>query len=123
LILADQIRGDLAARFGPSLRARTTEEITTDLHVKEVLGADHFEPLIRLLSVADQLKFAALPEYGDEQAIHDEVAAWTTLRGSLTARLSVQPEWCGTSCAPTAGEPKSCNMSGCSESGKRRIMV
>jgi hypothetical protein len=76
LNLAGQVREDLVARFGSSLRARTTEEIAADLHVKEVLGVEHFEPVIRLLALADHCKFAASPENGDPQSLLDEIAAW-----------------------------------------------
>lgn len=92
LILADQIRDDLAARFGPSLRARTTEEIAADLQVKEVLGAEYFEPLIRLLSLADHRKFAALPENGDRQSLLDEISGWEALRTDLAARFAAKPQ-------------------------------
>ncbi len=92
LNLAAQIREDLVARFGPSLRTRTTEEIAADLHVKEVLGAEHFEPLIRLLARADRCKFAALPENSDQQSLLNEIAAWEALRSGLMARLTAKPQ-------------------------------
>ena len=92
LNLAGQIREDLAARFGPSFRARTTQEIAADLEVKEVIGVEHLEPMIRLLSLADHCKFAALPENGDQQTLGDEISAWTALRTDLVARLAAKPQ-------------------------------
>ncbi|MBV8487871.1 MAG: hypothetical protein JO161_06295 [Planctomycetaceae bacterium] len=92
LNLACQIREDLAARFGPSLRAQTTQEIAADLEVKEVLGVEHFEPMICLLALADRVKFATLPENGDEESILDEISAWEALRVSLMARLAAKPQ-------------------------------
>ncbi len=91
LNLAGQIREDLAARFGPSLRARTTQEIAADLEVREVLGVEHLEPMIRLLYLADYCKFAALPENGEQQALDGEISAWTALRTDLVARLAAKP--------------------------------
>jgi hypothetical protein len=92
LNLAGQIREDLAARFGPSFRARTTQEIAADLEVKEVLGVEHLEPVIRLLSLADYCKFAALPENGEQQTLDSEISAWTALRTDLVARLAAKPQ-------------------------------
>jgi hypothetical protein len=92
LDLAGQIREDLVARFGPSLRAHTTEEIAADLQVKEVLGVEHLEPVIRLLALADRCKFAAPPENGDQQSIRDQIWAWEALRSGLIARLAAKPQ-------------------------------
>jgi hypothetical protein len=92
LNLAGQIREDLVARFGPSLRALTTEEVAADLQVKEVLGVEHLEPLIRLLTLADRCKFSAVPENGDQQSILEEISAWEALHGGLMARLAAKPQ-------------------------------
>jgi hypothetical protein len=92
LNLACQIREDLVARFGPSFRTRTTEEIAADPHLKEVLGIEHFEPMIHLLARADHRRFADVPENGDQQTLLDEIAAWEALRGGLIARLTAMPK-------------------------------
>lgn len=92
LNLACQIRDDLAARFGPSLRAQTTQEIAADLEVKEVLGVEHFELVIRLLTLADYYKFAALSENSDQQAIREAISAWKAVRNGLMARLAAKPQ-------------------------------
>ncbi|HMF38799.1 MAG TPA: hypothetical protein VKF17_19345 [Isosphaeraceae bacterium] len=86
LSLAVQARETLATRFGPSLRARTTEEISNDAVVKEGLGDDHFASLIRLLSTADHWKFASPPENGQTASLLEELSHWSAWQGSLPSR-------------------------------------
>jgi hypothetical protein len=86
--LAVQARETLATRFGPSLRARTTEEISTDSAVKEALGDDHFASLIRLLSTADHRKFASRPENGQTESLLEQLRQWSAWQGALSGRPS-----------------------------------
>jgi len=86
LSLAVQARETLATRFGPSLRARTTEEIASDPQVKEALGDDHFASLIRLLSTADHWKFASPPENGQTASLLEELPHWSAWQGTLPSR-------------------------------------
>jgi hypothetical protein len=86
LSLAVQARETLATRFGPSLRARTTEEISNDAVVKEALGDDHFQSLIRLLSTADHWKFASAPENGQTESLLEELPHWSAWQGTLPSR-------------------------------------
>jgi LPXTG-motif cell wall-anchored protein len=86
LSLAIQARETLATRFGPFLRARTTEEISSDAVVKEALGDDHFESLIRLLSTADLWKFASPPENGQTESLLEELPHWSVWQGTLPSR-------------------------------------
>jgi len=86
LSLAVQARETLATRFGPSLRARTTEEISSDSAVKEALGDDHFASLIRLLATADRWKFASPPENGQTEALLDELPLWSAWQETLPSR-------------------------------------
>ena len=86
LSLAVQARETLATRFGPSLRARTTEEISNDAVVKEALGDDHFASLIRLLSTADHWKFASPPENGQTASLLEELPHWSAWQGTLPSR-------------------------------------
>jgi len=88
LSLAVRARETLATRFGPSLRARTTEEIAADTQVKEALGNDHFESLIRLLSTADHWKFASPPENGQTESLLEELPHWSAWQGTLPSRPS-----------------------------------
>ncbi len=86
LSLAVQARETLVTRFGPSLRARTTEEISNDAVVKEALGDDHFASLIRLLSTADHWKFASPPENGHAEPLIEELPHWSAWQGTLPSR-------------------------------------
>jgi len=86
LSLAIQARETLATRFGPSLRARTTEEISSDALVKEALGDDHFASLIRLLATADRWKFASPPENGQTESLLEELPQWSAWQGTLPSR-------------------------------------
>jgi hypothetical protein len=86
LSLAVQARETLATRFGPSLRARTTEEISNDAVVKKALGDDHFASLIRLLATADHWKFASPPENGQTTSLLEELPHWSAWQGSLPSR-------------------------------------
>jgi len=86
LSLAVQARETLATRFGPSLRARTTEEISCDTVVKEALGDEHFASLIRLLSTADRWKFASPPENGQTESLLEELPHWLAWQGTLPIR-------------------------------------
>lgn len=86
LSLASQIRETLTTRFGASIRARTTEEISTDAVVKEALGDDHFESLIRLLSTADHWKFASAPENGQTESLLESLPHWSAWQTTLPSR-------------------------------------
>jgi hypothetical protein len=83
LSLASQVRQTLIARFGQSMRARTTEEIAADVVVKEALGDERFEPLIRLLAGADRWKFAPPSANGQLDRLGEEISAWKVLITAL----------------------------------------
>ena len=76
LSLAASVREALAARFGPSLRARTTEEIAADAAIREALGEGNLEPLTRLLITADRWKFASEPGNGREASLLGDLSDW-----------------------------------------------
>jgi hypothetical protein len=86
LSLAVQARETLATRFGPALRARTTEEISSDAVVKEALGEEHFASLIRLLSTADHWKFASPPENGQTESLLAELPHWSAWQSTVPSR-------------------------------------
>lgn len=79
LALCDRLRAELAAKLGPTLRARTTEELATDPRVAELLG-DHLPRLAEILGEGDRLKFARRPiaDLGDRLP---EWSAWAASRG------------------------------------------
>lgn len=84
LALRERARTILARRFGPALRARTTEEVAADVQLAEVLGGDDLVRLINLLRAGDRALFdreAVAASAGDRSA---ELADWTALLDALS---------------------------------------
>jgi hypothetical protein len=84
--LAADVRQVLSAQLGPTMRARTTEELAADPLVQERLGAEQFELLIQLLSRADLWKFAPPSENGHSDSLATEIPAWEALVATLGRR-------------------------------------
>ncbi|MDG3004161.1 hypothetical protein [Paludisphaera mucosa] len=82
LALCDRLRATLAARLGPSLRARTTEEVTADPRVAQLLGDDR-DRLAAILVAGDRIKFARREA---AEGILDRLPEWTAWAASLDAR-------------------------------------
>jgi hypothetical protein len=74
--MAGRARETLAERFGPALRARTTEEIAADPQLREALGEARFDWLVRLLTTADRWKFAESPQDGAEESTWEDLSQW-----------------------------------------------
>jgi hypothetical protein len=91
LALAHSIRESLTTKFGASWRAKTTEELSADAQLAEVLGRDGLRELIRFLDEVDRLKFA--PERSDrgEESLAAELAAWQPSLGALLERIEARP--------------------------------
>jgi hypothetical protein len=86
------VRGSLAARFGPSWRARTTEEIAADPVLAKQLGSDRAARLVAFLREADRAKFAVEADPGPSEPLVD--FAWlddllSTLRAEAGARSRI----------------------------------
>jgi len=77
LALCDRLRADLAERLGPTLRARTTEELAADPRVAELLGAD-LPRLAEILGAGDRFKFARRPAAD----LADRLPEWTAWAAS-----------------------------------------
>jgi hypothetical protein len=88
--LAAKVREGLAARFGPSLRARTTEEIAADAAIREALGEVNLEPLTHLLIAADRWKFASEPGNGREESLLDDLSNWEEWHKTFLAELAAK---------------------------------
>lgn len=74
------LRESLAGRFGPSWRAKTTEEIATDPRLSEALGDERTGRLLSFLAAADRAKFADVGTAGAELAVGEaELAELTAL--------------------------------------------
>jgi hypothetical protein len=78
LALCEQVRGTLSSRFGPGLRARTTEEIAVDPEIRQHIGAEHFERVTALLRSGDRLKFARQGVAVEVVDQLDDYATWAT---------------------------------------------
>jgi hypothetical protein len=108
--LSESVREALAARFGESWRAKTTEEIASEPSLAETLGALSAEHLIGFLQVADLVKFAAdrLPGYlpeiePDLQRAEAEAGAWLealAAEASAGANSTIKGEWSETRVGP-----------------------
>jgi hypothetical protein len=85
--LSQSIRETLTSQFGTSWRAKTTEELSSDGELEQVLGKEPLEELIRFLDQVDRLKFA--PERPSHQlaALDDELAAWKPRVADLLEKL------------------------------------
>lgn len=84
LALRDRARAILARRFGPALRARTTEEIAADARLTETLGVDDLARLTNLLRAGDRVLFdreSVSVGNGDPSA---DLADWTALLETLS---------------------------------------
>jgi hypothetical protein len=74
--LSDTIRQDLTGRFGTSWRAKTTEELSADQELAQLLGPDLFPDLIRFLARVDRRKFAGARPPDEQDVLQQEVIAW-----------------------------------------------
>lgn len=83
LALRERARSLLAARFGPSLRARTTEELADDAQVAEALGADKLAQLTALLRAGDRLLFDGDSPMDASDAPPPELEAWSNLLDAI----------------------------------------
>jgi hypothetical protein len=87
LNLAGKVREALASRFGPALRARTTEEIAADPQVREVIGETQVRTLTQFLATADRWKFAPPPQNGQEEDLREVLSTWEAWHKSFLVEL------------------------------------
>lgn len=86
LQLAELARETLASRFGPSIRARTSEELREDPQLREALGESGLSELMVLLEAADRRKFAPLPSPDRPEPV--------PVPDPVLAELSAWEAWC-----------------------------
>jgi uncharacterized protein (TIGR03382 family) len=99
--LSVSIREALTVQFGSSCRAKTTEELSTDDRLAQLLGDEGFRELIQFLDRIDRLKFA--PERsGNHDALDEVLLTWEPRVASLNARIRVKPR-----SRPKVGAPRS----------------
>jgi hypothetical protein len=89
--LSVTIRDALTAQFGVSCRAKTTEELSADQRLEQLLGAEGFRELIQFLDRIDLLKFA--PERPDHrhEELDEALKVWEPRVSELAARIRVKP--------------------------------
>ncbi len=86
LRLVVELRRALRQNFGPSMMARTTEELASDPELREALGDEQFESLVGLLARTDRWKFAPLSQDDPAESLEDEIQVCMALSTSLTSR-------------------------------------
>jgi hypothetical protein len=74
--LANSTKNALAAQFGPTWRAKTTEELAADPVLAEVLGPAPLGELIEFLDGIDRLKFAPERPNGNRRSFQEDFAKW-----------------------------------------------
>ncbi len=89
--LSQSIRQALTTQFGTSWRAKTTEELSTDSQLVQVLGKEPLKELIRFLDQVDRLKFAAEPPSHHLESLDDRLAAWKPRVANLVEKLQAKP--------------------------------
>ncbi|WP_165249709.1 hypothetical protein [Paludisphaera soli] len=83
------VRKVMAARLGPALRARTTEEIAADPRLAERLDAEDLGRLVAILGAGDRVKFG---RGGVAEDLLECLPEWTAWSASLDARLAARRE-------------------------------
>lgn len=90
--LGDRLRAVLAARLGPTIRARTTEEIAADPRLADRLDAEDLGRLAAVLGACDRVKFSGP---GADEPYRDLLPEWAQWAGSLDARFAALPRAAG----------------------------
>ena len=88
--LSMSTKNALAARFGPTWRAKTTEELAAEPTLAEVLGPEPLRELIEFLDRIDRLKFAAERSNYIRQPLENELADWNPRIAVLISRIEAK---------------------------------
>ena len=88
--LSNSAKSALAAQFGATWRAKTTEELADEATLKEILGPDLHSELIEFLQGVDHLKFAPERSGRNGQALQEEYAAWGPRVAGFIARIEAK---------------------------------
>jgi hypothetical protein len=97
--LSETIRDALTSQFGSSFRAKTTEELSADERLVQLLNAEGFRELMQFLDRIDRLKFAAERSEDHDEALGEALKTWEPRVTSLAARIRTGP---GTRTRPVA---------------------
>jgi len=88
--LANTTKNALAAQFGPTWRAKTTEELAADPVLAEVLGPEPLGELIEFLDGIDRLKFAPERPNGNRRSFQDDLAKWEPRIADVLTRIKAR---------------------------------
>lgn len=89
--LSETIRDALTAQFGSSFRAKTTEELSADEGLLDLLGDEGFRELMQFLDRIDRLKFAPEGLAGQDEELSRALATWEPLMTSVAQRIRARP--------------------------------
>jgi hypothetical protein len=88
--LSMSTKNALAARFGATWRAKTTEELAAEPMLAAVLGPAPLKELIEFLDRIDRLKFAAERSNQIRQPLEQELSDWGPPIAGVIARIEAQ---------------------------------
>jgi hypothetical protein len=89
--LSETIRDALADQFGHSLRAKTTEELSADERLIQLLGEEGFRELMQFLDRVDRIKFAPEPPADQVEALREACTTWEPVMTALVERIRARP--------------------------------
>ncbi len=89
--LSTSTKNALATRFGPTWRAKTTEELAAEPALSEMLGPEPFQELIQFLDRIDRLKFAPERPNQHRQSLQEELADWNPRIAGLITKIQAKP--------------------------------
>jgi hypothetical protein len=87
---SDTIRDMMATQFGIAWRAKTTEELSAETLLEQVLGRDQLQELICFLDQADQLKFAPERSNHHHELLEQELATWEPRLADLKSKIQAK---------------------------------
>jgi hypothetical protein len=86
------MRDVLANQFGTAWRAKTTEELSAEPRLEEVLGHDQLQVLIRFLDHVDRLKFAPERSNHHHELLERDLLAWEPRLADLKKKIQAKPD-------------------------------
>jgi hypothetical protein len=88
--LSSSTKNALAARFGASWRAKTTEELAAEPVLADILGPEPLRDLIAFLDRIDRLKFATERSNSIRQPLENELADWNPRIAGVIAKIEAR---------------------------------
>jgi hypothetical protein len=85
--LSHSIREALTLQLGTPWRAKTTEELSVDAQLEQLLGREGLRELIRFLDQVDRLKFAPERSNHGHESLQSALAAWEPRLDELKKKI------------------------------------